>query len=261
MAQEKTNLVIPRGVAEERINSRIQEGIRIKDISIQTKNSLERAKAEYNKWNRFNAELLKGIFDTLELSLEYEGSIYWFGAMPREINWRIGIFRKQVQKKIDALESIKERLELYDEPGKKTVVKKEETKKLLSSKVFIVHGHDDAARLSVDSFLRRLDLEPIVLHEKPNKGRTIIEKFEDYSDVGFAIVLLTADDEGRKKQDEEHEEELKPRARQNVIFELGFFIGRLRRKNVCPMYKEGVELPSDYKGVVYTLLDDSGACD
>ena len=76
MAQEKTNLVIPRLEAEEKINLQIREGTRIKDIAIQTKNSLERAKAEYNKWNSFNAKLLKVIFDTLELSLEYDGSIY-----------------------------------------------------------------------------------------------------------------------------------------------------------------------------------------
>lgn len=123
------------------------------------------------------------------------------------------------------------------------------------SKVFVIHGHDDSARESVARFLEKLDLEPIVLHEQPNKGRTIIEKFEDHADVGFAVVLLTPDDEGALTN---NQDKPRPRARQNVIFELGFFIGKLGRDRVCPFVKGDVETPSDYDGIVYTRLDDSG---
>src|ERR1035438_6975181 len=66
----------------------------------------------------------------------------------------------------------------------------------LTKKVFVVHGHDDEAKEKVARFLERLKLEPIILHEQPNEGRTVIEKFEVFADVGFAVVLLTPDDVG-----------------------------------------------------------------
>ena len=121
-----------------------------------------------------------------------------------------------------------------------------------SNKVFVVHGHDEAARETVARFLERLKLKPIVLHEQSNQGRTIIEKFENHADVGFAVVLLTPDDEGASIEDKDNP---KHRARQNVIFELGFFIGKLGRERVCALVKGDVETPSDYDGIVYTKLD------
>ncbi len=106
-------------------------------------------------------------------------------------------------------------------------------------------------------FLERLKLEPVILNEEASRGKTIIEKFEHHADVGFAVVLLTPDDEGALRG-----EDGSPglRARQNVIFELGFFIGRLGRERVCALTKGGdMEIPSDYAGVVYIPLDDKGA--
>ncbi|NTW88534.1 MAG: nucleotide-binding protein, partial [Desulfobulbaceae bacterium] len=99
-------------------------------------------------------------------------------------------------------------------------------------------------------------LEVIILHEQPNVGQTIIEKFERYADVAFAVVLLTPDDIGGKQ---ESEPVLKPRARQNVIFELGFFFGRLARNHVAALIKGDVEKPSDYDGVGYIQMDRAGA--
>ena len=125
-----------------------------------------------------------------------------------------------------------------------------------SNRVFVIHGHDEAARETVARFLEKLEFQPIILHEHANKGRTIIEKFEDHADVPFAVVLLTPDDVGKLKDEKST---LKPRARQNVILELGFFLGRLGRERVCPLVKGDVETPSDYDGVVYTKLDDAGA--
>ena len=125
-----------------------------------------------------------------------------------------------------------------------------------SNKVFIVHGHDEAARETVARFLESRNLDPVILHEQPNEGRTIIEKIEDNADVGFAVVLLTPDDVGAPATNTDN---LKPRARQNVILELGYFIGKLGREKVYALKKHGVETPSDYDGVVYTDLDDAGA--
>jgi predicted nucleotide-binding protein len=121
-----------------------------------------------------------------------------------------------------------------------------------SRKIFIVHGHDGEAKEATARFLANLDFEPIILHEQANGGRTVIEKFENYSDVAFAVVLLTPDDmaSSKAKPGETHE-----RARQNVVLELGFFIGKLGRANVCPLVKGDVEKPSDYDGVVYVPMD------
>jgi predicted nucleotide-binding protein len=97
-----------------------------------------------------------------------------------------------------------------------------------SRKIFIVHGHDNEAKVEVARFLERVGFEAIILHEQANRGRTIIEKVEMHSDVGFAVVLLTPDDEGGKRGNS-----TRPRARQNVVLELGYFIGRLGRDRVA----------------------------
>ena len=119
-----------------------------------------------------------------------------------------------------------------------------------SNKIFVVHGHDEGARESVARFLERLGFEAIILHEQANRGRTIIEKVEANSDVGFAVVLLTPDDEGCVKGGTPE-----PRVRQNVLLELGYFIGRLKRERVCALRKGEVDIPSDFAGVVWEEMD------
>jgi len=123
-------------------------------------------------------------------------------------------------------------------------------------KVFLVHGHDESAREGTARFLEKLGLETIILHEQPNAGRTIIEKVEQYAGVAFAVVLLTPDDVGGTAS---NPQVLNPRARQNVILELGYFIGRLGRAHVAALLKGDVEKPSDYDGVVYIAMDSAGA--
>jgi predicted nucleotide-binding protein len=127
-----------------------------------------------------------------------------------------------------------------------------------SNRIFIVHGHDEAMKQAVARTLEKIGLEPIILHEKPSEGRTIIEKFTDYSDVSFAVVLLSPDDIAYAK--DQPLKDAKLRARQNVIFELGFFIGKLGRNRVLVLYQEekNFEMPSDYSGVLYTPYDNSG---
>lgn len=119
-------------------------------------------------------------------------------------------------------------------------------------KVFVVHGHNHGVKEAVARFLEKLDLEPVILHEQANAGRTVIEKFSDHADVHFAVVLLTADDEGRARAEPG---ELRLRARQNVVLELGYFLGKLGRSRVCALYDQGVEIPSDYQGVIFLQLD------
>jgi predicted nucleotide-binding protein len=125
----------------------------------------------------------------------------------------------------------------------------------IRGKAFVVHGHNDGVKNEVARFLEKLSVEAIILHERANSGKTLIEKFEHESaDVNFAVVLLTADDEGRAK---ESSSEYASRARQNVIFELGYFIGILGRSKVVALREKEVEIPSDYSGVVYIDLTNT----
>ncbi len=124
------------------------------------------------------------------------------------------------------------------------------------AKIFIVHGHDKTLSNQVNLLLTKLGLQPIILFEQPGHGKTIIEKLEQFSEVSFAIVLLTPDDLGKNKDDSN---DLKYRSRQNVVFELGFFVGKLGRSRVVALYDEKVELPSDYNGVEYIKIDSEEA--
>ena len=121
-------------------------------------------------------------------------------------------------------------------------------------KVFISYGHDEEAKTTVAKFVEGLGLKPITLDEQPNKGQTLIDKFEETADeAGFAILLLTPDDVGSSKATGKRE----PRARQNVILELGYFFGSLGNERVCALYKEGVELLSGIPGLVYVPMDSA----
>lgn len=130
-----------------------------------------------------------------------------------------------------------------------------ETESKASECVFVVHGHDEEMKLSVARTLEKLGLKPIILHEQYDGGRVIIEKLEQHGNVGFAVVLLSPDDTGYKKAD--GAKAAKPRARQNVILELGYFVGRLGRDKVMALIRgNDLEVPGDFDGVVYTPFDE-----
>ena len=119
-------------------------------------------------------------------------------------------------------------------------------------KVFLVHGHSNDMTQTCARLIERLGAEVIILSEQPSGGMTIIEKLEAHGDVGYAVILMTPDDVGKASDDVE---DPKPRARQNVVLELGYFIGRLGRNRVTALYDPSVEMPSDYHGVVYVPID------
>lgn len=123
-----------------------------------------------------------------------------------------------------------------------------EMKELDLKRVFVVHGHDNALKQEVARIIEKQGLEAIILSEQANGGKTIIEKIEENADVGAAICLFTKDDYGRAKDASED----KLRARQNVVFEAGYFMGKLGRGNVIIVADKDLELPSDMQGVVYT---------
>ena len=219
---------------------------------------LRRHSPEFKKWRRDTRIAVANTFgeksshvvdlQQIQFSLGMS-SIYTLGSEFQEA------YVKGLESSEAILESMIEEIEEYwDGDERRTGVPDVTTKRPNDSrKVFVVHGHDETAREEIARFLEKLGLRPVILHEQPNKGRTIIEKFESYTDVGFAAVLLTPDDTGASAG---NRDDPAPRARQNVILELGFFLGKLGRERVCALVKGEVETPSDYDGVVYTKLDD-----
>ena len=162
--------------------------------------------------------------------------------------WIIG-YTEALNVMKDVIEEIK-LLDSIDNEATKEKLEKD------CSKVFIVHGHDDGAKNEVARFIEKLGLEVIIVHEQTSSGDTIIEKVIRYSNVGFGVVLYTACDIGAVKSKPEN---LKPRARQNVVFEHGFLIGKIGRKNVIALVEDNVEKPNDISGVVYETIDSKGA--
>ncbi len=257
---DKPELTKPRADAAEKIENRIGIGIELAKRPIDTGEQVEEKLKEYEKWNDCNKELLNAIFTTPKFAQEYS-SMYGavkvsFGGPPSSME-KLKSRMEDLRIKIRKLESILERLELIPEAqGVERIQPEIEEQRTPGNSVFVVHGHDEASKQSVARLLERLGLNPIILHEKATGGRTVIEKLEHYSDVDFAVILLTPDDIGA---DKEKSGDLKPRARQNVILELGFFLAGLGRKKVCTLYRGPIELPSDYLGVVYIEMDDPGA--
>jgi predicted nucleotide-binding protein len=138
-----------------------------------------------------------------------------------------------------------------------TPLASESPKNPLSKNIFIVHGHDEELKEKVARFVTNAGLNPIILHEQPNKGRSILQKLRDHSeDACYAIVLFTPDDMACTMEEyDKNENELRSRPRQNVVFELGYFLGLLEDKLVCVIFKEIEEMPSDYNGITYIKYD------
>lgn len=168
-------------------------------------------------------------------------------------------YRKGIEGAILKLKTLKD---LFEEriadsiPSQKPESQNHLLKTKGSKRIFIVHGQDNGIKETVARYLTKLNLHPIILHEQPNQGNTIIEKFEAHTDVEFAVVLFTCDDMGYPKN---NPNDVKPRARQNVILELGYFLGALGRTKVCVLYQGDVEIPSDYLGVLYVPFDNQDA--
>ena len=249
------SLTEPRASALQKIQTQIDKGQQIRSRGIHSEEELHKARADRLKWSGYNTELLVRLFDNRSMADEYS-RFYSAVIIPNaSLQQKITDYRKDMDDSINRLETIRDRLELIPEPSAKPADKSSPPAgAAIGNEVFIVHGHDQAAKETVARFVEKLGLKVTILHEKPSAGRTIIEKFEKYTDVGLAIILLTPDDVGAGKDEAS---KLKPRARQNVIFELGYFIGKLGRQRVCAIYKAGVELPSDIHGVIYLPMDST----
>lgn len=252
----KTYLKIERKKARNQINSRIKKGYGLKNREIVVSDELKKVKRAFYNWSDYNKELLARMFNSKFYLQEYEGKgMKIFFAKQQTLIEKSEEFHNEVDLKIRKLESIRDRLELIPEQLNFSNLTYE--KKTHIGKVFIVHGHDEGMKEAVARVLEKQNLKPIILHEKPNMGRTIIEKFEDHSDVHAAIIILSPDDKGFSCK--ENSKKSKYRARQNVIFEMGFFIGKLGRDKVFALFKkiDNFDIPSDYTGVLYIPYDES----
>src|SRR5258708_28473345 len=210
----------------------------------------------YDAWELAARNYLEKAFGRNSTNVSEVMGVDWLGIVPP---LDAGGWEKRraesLQKQLVKLEALVELLEEEEQPAAARPLKVEHAAN--GNAVFVVHGHQHGLKEEVARFLEKLRQKVVILHEQPNLGKTLIEKFEQNADVAFAVVLLTSDDRGGPVSAEPTE--LKLRARQNVIFELGYFIGRLGRSRVCALYVPGVELPSDYQGVAFVQVDEGGA--
>lgn len=255
-------LKVSRTRAEEVINRHLGEGqtLLIDADPVATSEDFSVWDERRDRWVKLTEQALKTLFSNDEPVNEFGMACsipFVMGEenLVQEFNWK----KEAVDQGNRTLRSLHERLEYIDSPD--DAAQPSDTRPGTGStegKIFIVHGHDNRLKESVARLLDKTgDSNVTILHEQPNEGLTIIEKFEEHASTSdFAVVLLTGDDLGGPVGGDQSTQ--RPRGRQNVVFELGYFIGRISRSRVAVLYEEGVELPSDYAGVVYIKIDDGG---
>jgi predicted nucleotide-binding protein len=222
-------------------------------LEAQIKEAADGQPENFNLWRQKTGVVLRNVLgDANQLyenfeKIHYSLQVYTSGTPDSEFE---KAKQRGVRQAVAVLEAAKLEVEMSGGAPEPT------SGRVLGQTVFVVHGHGDARKHETARVLAKLTgNEPIILHEQANGGKTLIEKFEkNAEDVGYAVVLATRDDMGRANgETEEH-----PRARQNVVFELGFFFGRLGRERVAVLYEEDVELPSDTDGIAYIPLVGDG---
>ena len=237
----------------EEFLSKLEERIRIgKELLNRIQQGESYGEDEWYHWHEENTMFIKNYFDPPEN--EVTRKYFNKTPSPRTLKDAIAGMKNgdenEVLDRLSKLQLVKKLTLMIDKEGKTDEVKNVDSG-YHPTKVFIVHGHDKGLRSEVARVIGQLNLEPIILNEQVNRGQTIIEKFETNSDVGYAIILLTPDDFGGI-----HGGEPNPRARQNVIFEMGYFYSKLGRNRVFNLIKENVEQPSDLDGILYNPYKD-----
>ncbi|MFP5260975.1 MAG: TIR domain-containing protein [Blastocatellia bacterium] len=239
-------LTVLRKEAQSRIETQIERGNEIKSLRISKEEELKNARNEYYKWDNFNTDLLRRLFDSEEISANYSA---WYGIIAggrqplhEEIKDHLG----DIDDKIHKLESIKERLPLYDEPVQAAhqqpmTMTVREIKR--PRRIFISHGRSTDWQ-SVQAYIEKdLGIATLELAQEANRGRTVLQKlWDESSKCSFAVVVMTGDDDIGTGQ---------PRARENVLHEIGFFQGKFGLENVCLLYEEETSIPSNIHGLVY----------
>ena len=277
-SSERPQLLVSRKRAEEVLHRHVEDGRDLLENAkaVETPDQHAEWGQTTKRWRSLTETALTSIFSTDGPAKEFDANFHapfvWTSETPwtRFFNWD----RKTVEHAINVLLSFIDRLE-YLAPPDTSAESGPSRRRQPSAEdgeqrpVFIVHGHDNERKTQVARLLEKTGKHPVtILHEQPNRGRTLIEKFEEYADQSaYGVVLLTADDVGAAadmvteavNQGANVASLLESRGRQNVVFELGYFFGLLGRQHVAVLYDEGVELPSDIGGLVYVALDAGGA--
>lgn len=259
--QMSTELTTPKEEFIKVLDTRITMGNEIYARHVTSQEAFKKNREDFSNWNDYNSEYLKHAFNK-EYN-EYKKRYDDAGSFPFRI---IGAetspaeelkeFKDKVNYKLDNLKKLRAKTDLLKSAIQEKYAISEKVPSLDKSQVFIVHGHDETAKTKTARFIEKLGLNPIILHEQASGSKTVIEKIEAYSNVGFGIVLYTACDVGAKAEDNP---KYRSRARQNVVFEHGFLIGKIGRENVCALVKGEIETPNDISGVVYVKMDDDDA--
>ncbi len=268
---EPSSLQVSRKDAEEKIDARIAKGEELRGEQIQNAPGLEDARQRYYQWDDYNRTLLDTLFTGRTFQNEYSSPLHIVFGGSGGLHYDINEHKDDIRRKMGRLQSIRDRVELLKEPVQVMPSHSSTLETNFSSpnplrdrlsdvrgdkdKVFVVFGHNEMARLKLENFLHRSGIDPIVINQQPKAGRTIIEQIEHHSNVRFAVVLLTDDDLGAAKEDVKTVSDLKPRARQNALVELGYFMGRIGRDKTVALVSPGIEKPSDYDGVLYISLE------
>ncbi|MCK4654721.1 MAG: nucleotide-binding protein [Candidatus Cloacimonetes bacterium] len=241
-------LKIPLEEAEKLLNEKITEGSQILEGPISNINQWKNAEKKYNHWNSENFELLKKIFKKNTIAKDYSSSEWTIGRIlisDLKLDEKTAKLHKDIEEKLNKLNSIKISLGVLES-------KAEETTEIAKNKVFFVHGSDCDTKIGVLDFIKNIGLEPIILKELAAAGKTLIDEVQERSDIKYAIALLTPDNVGGV-----YSEEMQFRPTQNVILEVGFFVGKFGRKNVSTLHHEDIELPADYHGYEYIKIDET----
>lgn len=244
--------------AKAKLEDRIEKGREIQQTKVlSTKATCDDAYDVFKRWDSYNEQLLRWLFTADDLATEYRESMPTIVQDSNAAN-AVYMFPIKVEKMIQRIDSIIERLDIIpvsDSALSNGATYSRNQQQAKSNKVFVVHGHDEVAKTSLEIFLHENGLNPVVLHRQADEGQTLIEKFEKHSDVvGYVFILLTPDEVSYLASDEakaDADRTKERRARPNVIFEFGYFIGKLGRARVCCLHTGNVALPSDLNGIVY----------
>ena len=223
------------------MRSRASKGRTIRDTEYDAY-EVEEAEDKERKWNDYNLELLRRSFSDTSIAEEYP-EIPQVGPRSGGSTSRLEAHEARMARRVSFLESLLNRLKLIPElETKPTSAIYPKPSRISRKEVFIIHGHDKGARDAVALFVKSLGLSPIILQNKPSEGMTLDNKLEAYSNVDFAIAILTPDDNGDP--------------RLNVALEWGWFRKTIGKERVCVLCKEGTKIPSDMSGVVRILMDE-----
>lgn len=251
-------LIVPRALAEAQIQERIDEGTAFLISPVNSPQDLDELRRRQRRWHDYNTQLLETLFSESDEAQKYARTGPQVVAVSTTLGQAIVDFHHDVQLRVNRLRSLQERLGLFQEdqtvPVARSLEEGEDGNR--GDAVFIVHGHA-GREYEVEKCVRDLGLEPVILKEEPHGGIVaLIQKLQDYARrCGYAVVIYTADDEGRARFSKGDPE---PRARENVVFEFGYFLGDLGPERVTILQDPEVQIPSDFQGVGHYVLDVNG---